>query len=219
MGVFLLYKALRSDLIYWVPGAWYGASIATRVVSKLMLDFCGLPHLRHPMEAGGAYWLFSIVTNQAVCFLSIWAYATHYDGPDKLDGALLLTTFGVLAGTWAFALGGFLLLIERAYLRTFASLETGRECAVRSFREREGDDELRILIFNTNERLWASIREEVAAWSQASYCRWLAEQPEWLTPGLLDKIPDDCIPKLRFVYEPALVCRHKGVRGLDGDLD
>ncbi len=59
----------------------------------------------------------------------------------------------------------------------------------------------------------------MAAWSKARYCRWLAEQPAWLTPGLLDKIPHDCIPKLRFVYEPALVRRHKGVRGLDGDLD
>ena len=88
-----------------------------------------------------------------------------------------------------------------------------------AFREAEGDDERRIDTFNNNEQLWASIRAEVAAWSKANFGRWLAEQPAWLTPGLLDKIPDDCIPKLRFVYEPALVRRHKGVRGLDGDLD
>ncbi len=56
-------------------------------------------------------------------------------------------------------------------------------------------------------------------WSQASYCRWTLEQPAWLTPGLREKILDDCIPKLRFVYELALVHWHKGVRGLDGDLD
>ena len=218
-GLFLLYKALRSDLIYWVPGAGCGTSITFRVVSKLMVDFCGLPHMRHPLEAGGAYWLFSIVTNQALCFVSVWAYAEHYDGPGKLDGALLFNPFSALAGAWAFALGCFLLSIERAYLWTFVSLETGRECIVRSFREREGDDERRIDIFNRNEVLWASIREEVAAWSQANFRRWLAEQPVWLTPGLLDKIPDDCIPKLRFVYEPASVRRHKGVRGLDGDLN
>jgi hypothetical protein len=36
---------------------------------------------------------------------------------------------------------------------------------------------------------------------------------------LIAKIPDDCIPKYRIVYEPALVRRHRGVRGLDGDLD
>ncbi len=154
-----------------------------------------------------------------MCFLSLWAYAEHYDGPGKLDGAVLFTAFGALAGAWALALGGFLLSIERTYLWTFVSLETGRECAVRCFHEREGDDERRVQIFNANERLWASMRAELAAWSKANYCRWLAEQPAWLTPGLLDKIPDDCIPKLRFVYEPALVRRYKGVRGLDGDLD
>jgi hypothetical protein len=219
MGLFLLYKASRSDLIYWVSGMGHGSSLIARVVSKLMLDFCGLPQTRHPYEAGGAYWLFSIVTNQAVCCISVWAYAEHFDGPDKLDGDLLFTTFGVLAGVWAAALTGFLLSIERAYLSTFVSLETGRACEIRCFREAEGDDERRIGIFRTNKVLWESIRDEVAAWSQANYCRWLAEQPAWLTPGLLDKIPDHCIPKLRFVYEPALVSRHKGVRGLDGDLD
>ena len=218
MGVFLVYKALRSDLIGWVPGMGYGGSLVYRVVSKLMLDFCGLLQMRHPLEAGGAYWLFSIVTNQAVCFLSFWAYGEHYDGPGKLGDALLLTTFGVLAGAWAFSLGGFLLSIERTYLWTFVSLETGRECEIRCFREAEGDDERRIGIFSTNEVLWESIRDEVAAWSKASYCRWLVDRPAWLTPGLLDKIPDDCIPKLRFVYEPALVRRHRGVCGLDGDL-
>jgi hypothetical protein len=34
---------------------------------------------------------------------------------------------------------------------------------------------------------------------------------------LIAKIPDDCIPKYRIVYEPALVRRHRGVHGLDGD--
>jgi hypothetical protein len=60
------------------------------------------------MEAGGVYWLFSIVTNQAVCFLSIWAYAERYDGPGKLDGALLFTTFGALAGAWLTLQSSFL---------------------------------------------------------------------------------------------------------------
>jgi hypothetical protein len=59
----------------------------------------------------------------------------------------------------------------------------------------------------------------VAAWCQANYLRWKAESPTWLTPGLLAMIPSYCIPKLCFVYESALLHRHRGVRGLDGDLD
>jgi hypothetical protein len=64
-----------------------------------------------------------------------------------------------------------------------------------------------------------SIREKVAAWCQANYDRWKAESPAWLTPGLLAKIPDDCCPKYHLLSQPALVRRHRGVRGLDGDLD
>jgi hypothetical protein len=219
MGVYLLYKALRSDFIVWVPGAGHGVSLVYRVVGKLMLDFCGLPQLRTPFDVGGAYWLISIWTNQAVCFMSVWAYSEHYDGPGKLDRAVLFPTFGVLAGVWAAALAGFFLSIERTYLSTFVSLETGRECAIRLFSEADGDDERRIDIFNNNELLWESIRPEVTAWCHANYDRWKAELPAWFTLGLIAKIPDDCIPKYRIVYEPALVRRHRGVRGLDGDLD
>jgi hypothetical protein len=184
-----------------------------------MLDFCALPHLRNPFEAGGACWLFSILSNQAVCFVSVWTYAEYYDGPGKLDRAVLFPTFGVLAGVWAAALIGFLLAIERSYLWTFVSLETGREYSIRQFRERQGDDERRMEIFNEHVRLWESIQGEVKAWLKANYTRWLAEKPAWFTPALIAKIPDDLLPKLRFGFEPALLSRHRGVRGLDGDLD
>ena len=59
-----------------------------------------------------------------------------------------------------------------------------------------------------NELPWQSIREKVAAWCQASYDRWKAESPAWLTPRLLAKIPDDCLPKDHLLSEPALVRRH-----------
>ena len=150
--------------------------------------------------------------------MSVWAYAEHYDGPSKLDGALLFATFGALAGVWATALIGFLLSMERAYVWTFVSPETGHECTTRFFRETEGDDEHRIRILDNNTRLWASVRKEVKAWAKAKYPRWMAEQPAWLTPALIAKIPDDFLPKVAIVYVPALVRRHKGVRGLDGDL-
>jgi hypothetical protein len=67
---------------------------------------------------------------------------------------------------------------------------------VRRFREAEGDDEGRFKIFQSNRWLWEGIRGEVKAWSLANYGRWNAEQPAWLTPGLLAKIPDDFVPKV-----------------------
>jgi hypothetical protein len=151
--------------------------------------------------------------------MSIWVYSKHYNGPGKLERAVLFPTFGTLAGVWAAALTGFLLSIERTYLSTFVSLETGREHAVRKFRKANGDDERRTQIFACNELLWESIRGEVVSWCQANYDRWRAESPAWLMPGLLAQIPDDCLPMYHLLSEPALVRRHKGVRGLDGSLD
>jgi hypothetical protein len=214
-----LYKALRSDFICWVPGTGYCISLVYRMVMKLMLDFTGFLDTRHPNEAGGAYWLLSIVTTPLVCFMSAWVYDKHYHGPSKLDGALLFTSIGALSGVWAATLAGYLMSIERTYLWTFVSLETSCECVARRFRENEGDDERRIQIFSYNEPMWASIRKKVQEWSLTNYPRWKAEQPAWLTPVLLATIPSDFIPKECLVYEPALLRRHKGVRGLDGDLD
>ena len=220
VGLFFTYKMLRSDFICWIPGAGYRTSLVYRLCSKMMIDFCGLLQMRHACDAGGAFWLFSIVSNQAVCLMSVWAYTEHYDGPGKLDRALLFTSFGALAGTWALAFAGLVLSIERACLLSFVSLETGREWVVRIFRETEGDNESRVLhIFATNAPLWDSIRGEVKAWFQVNYPRWKAGQLAWLTPGLLLTIPSDFFPKEVLAYEPVLLRRHKGVRGLDGDLD
>ena len=219
MGLLLLYLVLRSDFIVWVPGASFGVSFIYRVVSKLMLDFCSLPQMRHPLETGAVYWLFSIVTNQAVCLMSVWAYADHYDGPGKIARTPLFAAFGALAVVWAAAVAGFLLSIESQYLWTFVSFETGRGYIVRFFHETEGDDARRTQIFLYNRKLWESIRLEVAAWSLDNYDRWQTEQPAWFTPALIRAIPDDCMPKECLVYEPALLRRHRGVRGLDGDLD
>jgi hypothetical protein len=211
---------LRSDFIVWIPGAGYGTTLIYRLATKMLLDFCGLLQMRNACDAGGVYWLFSIVSNQAACLISIWAYTEHYDGPGKLDRALLFTSFGALAGAWALAFAGIVLSIERAHLVSFVSLETGREYVVRIFRETEGDDECRARhIFATNALLWDSIREDVKAWFQVNYPHWKAGQLAWLTQGLLLTIPTDFFPKEVLAYEPILLRRHKGVRGLDGDLE
>ena len=56
MGVFLLYRACRRDLHYWLPvegkTGWF-ASILARVFVKIVVDFTGCIHFRHPKELGG----------------------------------------------------------------------------------------------------------------------------------------------------------------------
>jgi hypothetical protein len=221
IGLGVVFKVVRSDFAGWIRGMGFVPSLVYRISEVLVVNFTGLVHLRYVYELGGACWLIMVMLNQVVCLMSVWAYTEYYDGPAKLDRDYLFVTVGTLAVAWGLAFAGFLLSIERTYLWTFVSLETGPECIARYFRETEGNDEERILIFTMNPPLYSSIRIHVKAWCLANYDRWKREQPAWLTPGVISSIPDDCIPKERLAdeYESALVRRHTDVRGLDGDLD
>jgi hypothetical protein len=194
MGMFLAYKAVRSDFQCWLPGTGPIVSFLYRVFVKLMCDYTGLPHLRHPKELGGAYYALTMALNPVVCLLSGWAYTEYYVGPTKLDRIYILLVLGVLVGLWMAALFGVLFSIERAYIWTFFSLETSRASIVRFFRENEGDDDIRTEIFNNHELLWASIRPEVRAWVRRNFLRWKTERKEWLTAALIAKLPDDFLP-------------------------
>jgi hypothetical protein len=66
------------------------------------------------------------------------AYSFLYAGDDKIDDAPLFTAVAVLVGTWAVALGTFLLSINRTHLSTFVSTETGAKFARRVTRSRPG---------------------------------------------------------------------------------
>jgi hypothetical protein len=197
MGTYLLYKAMRRDIIVWIPGMGIGGSIVYRSLAKLMLDMSGMPQLRHPKDNGGAYWAWSMIMCQLVCMMSGWLYLEFYGGLYKLDRTLVFGTIGGLAITWMISLAGFFVSIRREYLWTFISHETGRAFQIRFFHEAEGNDEKRFNIFLNNRGLWEEIRPEVKAWSLANYDRWKADKPVWLTPGLFSKIPDDFVPKVK----------------------
>ena len=59
MGAFLLYRACRGDLHYWVPlegkTGWF-VSVLARLNVKIIADFTACIHFRHPKELGGLYY-------------------------------------------------------------------------------------------------------------------------------------------------------------------
>ena len=74
MVVYLVYKLVRGDFRYWVPlpqGTSLSVSLITRVVVKVVCDFTGFLHARHPHEMGGFYWLMNMVWTQASVFGAI----------------------------------------------------------------------------------------------------------------------------------------------------
>jgi hypothetical protein len=74
---FQLYKLIRDDFIYWLPGLGVPLSLIARLIAKVLTDFTGLVHFRHPCELGGAYFLWNASVSQLsvlVCAFLYWQY-------------------------------------------------------------------------------------------------------------------------------------------------
>jgi hypothetical protein len=111
----------------------------------------------------------------------------------KIDDLTLFTTVMALAAAWLVAVVGLALTVERKYLRTFVSLQTGYANAQAFFIDNEGDAR-RILIFLFNERQWRAIRARVRLWVLGMYAAWLALMPAWFTTDVRARIPDEFMP-------------------------
>jgi hypothetical protein len=192
MALYLLYKLARRDFQYWVPTAGAGVSLVTRVFGKLYVDFSGNPQFRHPNEVGGAAYLLMLCETQCTFIASTVAYSRLYAGDDKIDDAPLFTALAVLVGTWAVALGTFLLSINRTHLSTFVSTETGAQFLRRRFDHFAGNDEQRMDIFTHHPSLWAPFAGVVQAWVAQQHAT-MSVQP-WFTPEVKARIPDDFLP-------------------------
>jgi hypothetical protein len=112
----------------------------------------------------------------------------------KIDDLTLFTTVMALAASWLVAVVGLALTVERKYLRTFVSLQTGSAYAQAYFLDNEGDDARRILIFFHTERQWRAIRARVRVWVLGMYAAWRALMPAWFTTDLRARIPDEFMP-------------------------
>ena len=64
ISLFLLWKLLQGDFLYWVRvDGVVGVilSFLLRVLAKVIVDFTGCVHFRHPFELGGAAFTTSMV--------------------------------------------------------------------------------------------------------------------------------------------------------------
>ena len=159
--------------------------------------FCSIP-----IDLGGASWLASILETPLASIATCAAYFCLHEGEHKLAGNMLFGTLGSLVIVWAAALITFLLSLDRAYLRTFYSLETGPQYLESLFHHHLGNDRLRIDTFSYNERLFSSdLRAALLSWVHASYAAWTSEGAgastcQWFTPAVQATLPAWAIPSL-----------------------
>ena len=127
-------------------------------------------------------------------FASVALYTAFYVGEAKLAAGTLYAVVGTFSAIWALSSSVLMLTMERKYVRTFFSTETGCERVMNQFLDNAGDDELRAEIFTNNEEMWRPIRDQVQAWVRFRFQSWKQEKPAWFTPAVCASIPTDLLP-------------------------
>ena len=202
--LFLLYKVLRRDFryrykIYGMHGWLY--SFFLRVGIKIIVDFTGMLHGRHPLEMGGLYFFFNMVWTQLSLF-GILAVRDNFEAPqdDKSDGNeelwirsnRLWVLALILLGLWTLAICLLFKFSVKSYRATFISSQTGPQFNRARFNT--GEDEVMITIFKDHKSYYKDYETEIILWIEESWQTWHSDHPKWLTKVVLDSIPRIYIP-------------------------
>ena len=138
-------------------------------------------------------------TTQVAALGSVALYTAYYVGEAKVAAITLYTVVGTIAAVWAISFGVMLLTMDRKYVRTFFSTQTGSDAVMATFLDdddgdNDGNEERRARIFFKNQELWRPIRPQVQAWLRSRFKVWRRTKPAWFTAALLASIPTDMLP-------------------------
>ncbi|GMI22729.1 hypothetical protein TeGR_g2046 [Tetraparma gracilis] len=110
-----------------------------------------------------------------------------------MDESVTWTIVGGLSGLFVSFQTCFLLLMKHKYVSTFFSTQTGNAW-VQSFFVDGTTDEKKMRTLLSNKKQWASIRDDVKAWTLENWERWEEESPTWFSDAWKAGIDDDMIP-------------------------
>ncbi|GMH97957.1 hypothetical protein TrST_g4440 [Triparma strigata] len=195
--VYLAQKIMRRDYTIWLPikGCW-GVVLSGmfRVIIKLISDFTGCIHFRHPYEVGGLYFTLNflsplfgmalLLTLQSQAQLSLFHENTfeYYKTATIIAGSILM-----------FMSALFLMIMNPRHRRSFFSIELGWQMTRRIFLE--GDDAMKAEVFDTNIAHWEPIRDNVEDWVRANWHLWKYKRPDWFTDHWIALVPLNMIPE------------------------
>jgi len=203
MVAYLLYKLVRRDFRYWLPlpqGVSLVTSLIERVVLKVICDFTGFLHARHPKEMGGFYWLMNMVWTQASVFGAIKLKEEFgrqiEDDVGEMERVVkeedYMTIATMLLLLWFVALLGLMFGSEKELRRTFFSIMTGKQYNEALFRS--GEDEIMIQVFGHHPTYYAHFEDEIKEWLGERWNDWHVSRPGWLTEELIERIPGRLLP-------------------------
>jgi hypothetical protein len=196
-GLYLLQKVARSDFPYWLPlegKTDIAISIIARVMVKIIADFTGIAQFRASAELGGIYWSFNLFEGIVSAFLmtKISFDYTMVDGI-AIGEETAWRIIGSLGSAWLLFFVLFLNLVDKKYLKTFVSRETGTQWGENFFLRRETDSG-KCEVMLHNKKQWKAIEPDVKEWVMDGWENWEEEKPSWFSEAWKSRIPDDWLP-------------------------
>ena len=181
IGFFLVFKILRCDFHYWIPGVPLIVSLFTRIVVKVVADFTGCLHFRHPYELGGLGFTMSMLWAQAFPFVAL----QYFDGDSK-DVMTEFLTVSFMA--WLLLNIIFFCTIDLTYLNTFFGTKTAPQYTCELYLTAEDDFQKYDAIFTNRIQYTKTIHAEVKQWLAEKIVEWKREEPDWFK---IEIIPDE----------------------------
>ena len=185
IGIYLVFKILRQDFHFWIPGIPLIGSFFERILAKVIVDFTGCLHFRHPYEMGGLGFTISLIWAQAFPFVAL----QYFDG-EMND---IMTSFLAVSFTaWLMLNIIFFCTIDLSYLNTFFGTKTASQYLCELYLTSKDDHQRFRAVFKHRIKYTTSIHEEVIEWVGENIDEWKREKPDWFN---IDKIPDGFLPK------------------------
>jgi len=188
MTAYLIFKVLRQDFLYWVR---FGevvslvVSIQSRICVKIITDFTGCLHFRHPFELGGVGFSLSMTWAQIMPFVAMQLYDGK--GKDMVTGALVCSF-----ALWLLINTMFFCTIDLSYVNTFFGTMTAPQYTCMLSNTSKEDSAKFDAIFSTRLSFSTNVHEDVKDWVAANVARWNAEGDDWFK---IEMIPDEFLPK------------------------
>jgi len=202
---YLVFKVSRNDLMYWprvegVTGVIL--SFLVRINVKVIADFTGFVHSRHPFELGGAMFTASVVWAQIFPFVALEFF---FEGEKKEELRAFLTTS---CASWFVLNFLFFATINSSHIHTFFSLKTAPVYTVELFSESNNDSVKYDAVFTNRISYTSSVHDEIKQWVAANIEDWRRDMPEWFH---LKDIPDEFLPAAIITAEGGAKRRRRSV--------
>jgi len=156
-----------------------------RIIGKILADYSGCFHLRHPYELGGAAFSLNVVWSQVFPFVALQLY----DGVESKDNIMSFLTASL--AVWLVLMVAFICTADLKYLSTFFSAKTAPEYTCELFLTSKEDSAKFRAAFKNRINYTTSIHPAINEWVAENIDRWKEDKENWFK---IEKIPDDFLP-------------------------